>query len=90
MHYFNAAMQTSAPKLALIFQKLKITFLALTVNEVKVTWTKAFIDHIFALESEEESKSHQRTLFWDCLQILDLSLNPQTGTTTYMVFYQLF
>ena len=36
---------------------------SLMVNETKVTSTNAFIDHLFDLESDKESKFDQRTLF---------------------------
>ena len=49
---------------------------ALRVNETKVTLRNAFIDNIFALESEKQSKNDERTLFGDYPKILDLSVNP--------------
>ena len=49
---------------------------ALRVNETKVTLRNAFIDNIFALESEKESKNDERNLFGDYPQILDLAVNP--------------
>ena len=41
---------------------------ALRVNETKVTWRNAFADNYFALKSEKESKSNEKTLFSDPLQ----------------------
>ena len=38
---------------------------ALRVNESKLTSTNAFVFNIFALESENESKDDQKTLFLD-------------------------
>ena len=49
---------------------------ALRVNETKVTSRNAFIDNIFALESEKESRNDERTLFGDYLRIFDLAVNP--------------
>ena len=49
---------------------------ALRVSETKVTTRNAFIDNIFALESEKESKNDERTLFEDYPRILDLAVNP--------------
>ena len=46
------------------------------INEIKVTSTNIFIDNLFALESEKESKNDERTLFWDYPRIFDLSVNP--------------
>ena len=46
------------------------------VNEAKLTSRNAFIDKLFELESEKGSKDDERTLFRDCPQILDLSVNP--------------
>ena len=48
----------------------------LRVNETNVTSRKAFIDNLFALESEKESKNDKRTFFGDCPWIVDLSVNP--------------
>ena len=48
---------------------------ALRVNETKLTSRNAFIVNIFALESEKEPKNDEKTLFWDSLQSLDLSLD---------------
>ena len=49
---------------------------ALRANETKVTMGNGFIDNIFALESEKESKNDERTLFGDYMRILDLAVNP--------------
>ena len=61
--YFAAVHQTGTAKLAPIFQTFKKTLSALSVNEINVTSRKAFIDHLFALENEKESKYDQRTLW---------------------------
>ena len=45
------------------------------INEIKVNSRNAFIDNLFALESGEESKNDERTLFWDYPWILDLAVN---------------
>ena len=50
-------------KLALIFQKFKKTVLTLRVNEIEITLRNGFIDHLFALESDKESKADQGSLF---------------------------
>ena len=44
--------------------------------ENRVTSRNAFIDNIFVLEIEKESKTDERTHFWDYLRILDLAVNP--------------
>ena len=49
--------QTSTVKLVAFFHKFKKIVYALRVNETKVTLRNAFIDNIFALESEKESKN---------------------------------
>ena len=54
------------------------TLRALRINETKVTSKNAFIDNLFALESEKESKNDERTLFPDCPRILDLSVSPES------------
>ena len=48
----------------------------LKFNETKFTSRNAFIDNLFALESEKEFKIDEGTLFGDCPQIVDLSVNP--------------
>ena len=58
------------------FKNFKKTVRALRVNETKVTLRNAFIDILFALESEIESTNDKRTLFRDCPRILHLSVNP--------------
>ena len=58
------------------FKNQKETVRALRVNETKATLRNAFIDILFALESEIESKNDKRTLFRDCPRILHLSINP--------------
>ena len=90
MYQFAAAQQTSTEKLPAFFQKLYKTVRALRVNETKVTSRNAFIDNLSALESEKESKNGERTLFWGCPRILDLSVNPQTPNAIYMWFLELF
>ena len=63
MHCFPAAQQTTTVKLAAIFQKFVKTVRTLRVNEIKVTSTNGFIDNLFPLESEKESKKDEGTLF---------------------------
>ena len=46
------------------------------INEIKVTLRNTFMDHLFALESEKESKSDKKTPFRDYPQIPDHSSNP--------------
>ena len=46
----------------------------LKVNETKVTSPNAFIDNIFALESEKESKKEERILYLDHTGLLTLLL----------------
>ena len=48
---------------------------SLRVNETKVTLRNAFISDHFALGGEKESKFDERTLFWDPLQNLYLSVS---------------
>ena len=54
MYQFAAAQQTSTAKLAATFQNFQKTVRTLRVNEIKVTSRNAFIDNVFALESEKE------------------------------------
>ena len=44
---------------------------ALKVNETKITSINAFIDNLFALESQKESKNDEKTVFRDFPKILD-------------------
>ena len=76
MSYFAAWYQTSKVNLAAFFQKIYKTVPALRVNRTKVTLTNPFIDNLFALENEKESKNDQRTLFSDWLWIAVMSINP--------------
>ena len=46
------------------------------VNRTKVTLRNAFIDNLFALESEKESKNEKRALFTDCVQIVVMNVKP--------------
>ena len=46
------------------------------VYGTKVTLENAFIDNLFALESEKESKNDESTLFPDHPRIVDLFINP--------------
>ena len=62
---------------------------SLRVNETKVISRSIFIDNHFALKSERESKDDGRTLFRDCVSILDLSINPKTPNDTCMCFSEL-
>ena len=68
--------QTSTVKLNAFFFKILKTARALRVNETKATSRNAFIGNRFALESKKESKNEERTIFRDCPQILQLSVNP--------------
>ena len=76
MSYFATWYQTSKVNLAAFFQKIYKTVPALRVNRTKVTLTNPFIDNLFALENEKESKNDQRTLFSDWLWIAVMSINP--------------
>ena len=53
-------------------------------KQTKVTSRNAFIDNLFALESEKESKNDERIFFRDYPWISDLSVNPSIAT--YMWF----
>ena len=48
----------------------------LKVNGTRVTLRNTFIDNLFALESEKVLKNDERALFPDCLQNVNLSVNP--------------
>ena len=63
MYQFAAVQQTSATKLAVFLKKMLKIVCALRVNETKVTLRNAFIDNLFALESQKEPKNNERTLF---------------------------
>ena len=54
MYYFAAEQQTSNAKLAAMFQKFLKTVHPLKVNKTKVTSRNAFIENLFALESEKK------------------------------------
>ena len=54
MYYCPPAERTGTAKLPAIFQKFQKTVWALRNNETKVTLKNAFIDNLFALESEKE------------------------------------
>ena len=56
------------------------------VNETKTTSRNAFINNVFALKSEKESRNDKKTLFWDYAWIPDLTVNPYTGSATYVWF----
>ena len=45
------------------------------INETKITSINSFIDNIFELSSEKDSKNDEKTLFWDCPWIIELSVN---------------
>ena len=60
------------------------------VIETKVSSRNAFISNHFALESEKESEKNNQNFFEDCLQILDLPVNPYNPNATYMWFSGLF
>ena len=62
----------------------------LRVNETKATSRNTFIDNFFALESEEETKTNERTFFSDYPQTLDLAVDLETAHGTYMWFSRLF
>ena len=49
---------------------------ALRVYKTKVALRNTFIVNLFSLGSEKESKNDEKTIFWDILQSLELSLNP--------------
>ena len=63
---------------------------ALRVNETKVISRNAFIDNLFALEREKESKNDERTLFRDFPRILDLSLTLRPRTPHICGFLDCF
>ena len=52
-------------KLVEFFQKFLKRVHILRVNETKLTSRNAFIENIFALEIEEESKNDKRSFFRD-------------------------
>ena len=49
--------------MAAFFKKFTKILRALRVNETKVTLRNAFIDNLFALKNEKESKINERNLF---------------------------
>ena len=49
---------------------------ALRNIENRVILRNAFIDNVFALESEKKSRNDERTLFSDYPRILDLAVKP--------------
>ena len=58
---------------------------ALRVNKPNVTLRNAFIDNVFALESDKKkSRNDEGTLFWDYPRIFDLAVNTDTANATYM------
>ena len=59
---------------------------AVRVNETKVISRNAFIDNLFLLKSEKETKNHEATLFRDCPRMLDLSVNFWTPNVASMWF----
>ena len=60
MYQFVAAQQTSTTKLPAFFQKFKKTMRALSVNETKFTSRNTFIDNLFPLEGEKESRNDKK------------------------------
>ena len=62
----------------------------LRLNGTKVTLRNAFIDNLFALESEKELQKTERTHFSECLRIVYVFVNAYTPNTTYMWFSRLF
>ena len=56
------------------------------VNETKVTLGNAFIDNVFALEPEKESRNDKSTFIWEYPRILDLAVNPYKANAMYMLF----
>ena len=59
---------------------------AVRVNETKVISRNAFIDNLFPLKSEKETKNDETTLFRDCPRKLDLPVNFWTPNVTSMLF----
>ena len=57
----------------------------LRVNQPKVTLRNAFIDNVFALEKDKESRNDENIFFWDYPRILDLAVNPYTANASYVV-----
>ena len=85
MYQFDAAQQTGRAKLAAFFPKFKKTVQALWVNETKINSRNTFIDNLFALESEKDSKNDETTLLRNWPQILDFFIN--TECYIYTVFW---
>ena len=56
---------------------------AVRVNETKVISRNAFIDNLFPLKSEKETKNDETTLFRDCPRML---VNFWTPNVTSMLF----
>ena len=49
---------------------------ALRINETNFILRNIFIDNVFALESENESRNDEESLFLDYLRIPYLAVNP--------------
>ena len=79
MYRFAAAPQTSTAKFAAFFKISEKTVSAVRVNETKITSRNNFIDNLFTLKSEKESKNFKRTLFETNSRFLTwlLTLRPQ-------------
>ena len=77
-------------KLAENFKRFLKKVHTLRVNETKVTPRNAFIDSLFALKRDKESKNDKRTLFQDYWQILDVGVYAHTANATYMWFSGMF
>ena len=68
MCQFSAAEQTNAAKLFFFFffffcKGFKKTVPNQRLNETKATLRNAFVDNIFALESQKESKNNKKSSF---------------------------
>ena len=69
-------LQTSTGNVALYFQNFLKTVHALRINETNFILRNIFIDNVFALESENESRNDEESLFLDYLWIPYLAVNP--------------
>ena len=63
MYYFVAVQDTSTTKLPAFFEKILKTVRAQKINETKLTLKNVFIDNVFTVKSEKESRNGKRTLF---------------------------
>ena len=68
-------LQTSTGNVALYFQNFLKTVHALRINETNFILRNIFIDNVFALESENESRNDEGSLFLDYLRIPYLAVN---------------